>query len=89
MVAEISTHALREEGDFCESVAELLMQISTHALREEGDLCVFRDCAYIQCISTHALREEGDMGNFDGCAFAYCDFYPRPPRGGRPGRRAR
>ena len=37
MVAEISTHALREEGDFCESVAELLMQISTHALREEGD----------------------------------------------------
>ena len=34
-------------------------------------------------ISTHALREEGDGGGrpnvvVDG------DFYPRPPRGGRP-----
>ena len=34
-------------------------------------------------ISTHALREEGDAaagGHSDGIR----DFYPRPPRGGRP-----
>ena len=34
-------------------------------------------------ISIHALREEGDL-----CKFALMkqrtDFYPRPPRGGRP-----
>ena len=37
----------------------------------------------IHRISIHALREEGDL------AHGYihnpqCDFYPRPPRGGRP-----
>ena len=35
-------------------------------------------------ISIHALREEGDArtGSFGGCGI---NFYPRPPRGGRPG----
>ena len=34
-------------------------------------------------ISIHALREEGDVSGFmDGLDFD--DFYPRPPRGGRP-----
>ena len=38
---------------------------------------------YRTAISIHALREEGDE---IGCyCFNYgCDFYPRPPRGGRP-----
>ena len=57
-------------------------QISIHALREEGD----QDCRQLhqrQCISIHALREEGDPaapvpGTRRG------NFYPRPPRGGRP-----
>ena len=36
---EISTHALREEGDFLpRDVHDEFAQISTHALREEGDL---------------------------------------------------
>ena len=35
--AEISTHALREEGDQGEAVADRHHDISTHALREEGD----------------------------------------------------
>ena len=37
-------------------------------------------------ISTHALREEGDVGVGSQCAKSG-NFYPRPPRGGRPERR--
>ena len=36
------------------------------------------------CISIHALREEGDLESAAGSA-GQEDFYPRPPRGGRPG----
>ena len=35
-------------------------------------------------ISIHALREEGDRV-YDGHVRYVCHFYPRPPRGGRPG----
>ena len=56
--------------------------ISIHALREEGD----GECptgAASRVISIHALREEGDVGAL--LTFhAVADFYPRPPRGGRP-----
>ena len=34
-------------------------------------------------ISTHALREEGDWASTSGTS-EWLDFYPRPPRGGRP-----
>ena len=56
--------------------------ISIHALREEGD-CYLMDGRWTTLISIHALREEGDAGlvlmlHFSG------NFYPRPPRGGRP-----
>ena len=34
-------------------------------------------------ISIHALREEGDLAVF-GLRRQGVDFYPRPPRGGRP-----
>ena len=34
-------------------------------------------------ISIHALREEGDADHLM-CAAIFMDFYPRPPRGGRP-----
>ena len=36
-------------------------------------------------ISIHALREEGDLGGKEMNTNVY-DFYPRPPRGGRPER---
>ena len=36
-------------------------------------------------ISIHALREEGDFGRGGGKQ-SMADFYPRPPRGGRPER---
>ena len=35
-------------------------------------------------ISIHALREEGDGGILFRPVMAADDFYPRPPRGGRP-----
>ena len=36
-----------------------------------------------RCISIHALREEGDA-NCPAFLVRSTDFYPRPPRGGRP-----
>ena len=39
--------------------------------------------AYRVTISIHALREEGD-GGFDVTVSLAGNFYPRPPRGGRP-----
>ena len=34
-------------------------------------------------ISIHALREEGDSSLLHCCIYPW-NFYPRPPRGGRP-----
>ena len=78
----ISIHALREEGDWRAQSTASRPRISIHALREEGDgspgWLVLR-----QLISIHALREEGD--NLPAVFKAFSkDFYPRPPRGGRP-----
>ena len=57
-------------------------QISIHALREEGDpaLPVLLRC---HTISIHALREEGDRTRRQMVSGS-SNFYPRPPRGGRP-----
>ena len=59
--------------------------ISIHALREEGDVFLAQRVD-VEAISIHALREEGD---FLPAAFrcTASNFYPRPPRGGRPQRR--
>ena len=56
--------------------------ISIHALREEGDVFLAQRVD-VEAISIHALREEGD---FLPAAFrcTASNFYPRPPRGGRP-----
>ena len=80
--ASISTHALREEGDLDTPFFWQSSRISTHALREEGDRYRAGYCQPIS-ISTHALREEGD-GFLLVEGFLYPNFYPRPPRGGRP-----
>ena len=57
-------------------------EISIHALREEGDIGQGSVCSG-QDISIHALREEGDStsASHEGSGV---NFYPRPPRGGRP-----
>ena len=57
--------------------------ISIHALREEGDLGDVRRLHSCADISIHALREEGDASAATG-EESVEDFYPRPPRGGRP-----
>ena len=59
----ISTHALREEGDYDDGETLWITRISTHALREEGD-CRYIKVSYCHTISTHALREEGDLSLF-------------------------
>ena len=64
---------------------KLTGKISIHALREEGDDSL---CASVmgQLISIHALREEGDRPQ-QFFAAGFQNFYPRPPRGGRPSSR--
>ena len=81
--ADISIHALREEGDPDRAGAALPGHISIHALREEGDPKPAR-MEHRQRISIHALREEGDVHILIAPTFPG-NFYPRPPRGGRPG----
>ena len=57
--------------------------ISIHALREEGDACthpVF-DVAIV-FLSTPSARRATSGDNTQ--SLPICDFYPRPPRGGRP-----
>ena len=61
-----------------------IMQISIHALREEGDRCRRERRGAGREISIHALREEGDPCR-PSRTCRKSDFYPRPPRGGRPG----
>ena len=56
--------------------------ISIHALREEGDQR-HQPCHHAGGISIHALREEGDSSPESSLSRIF-DFYPRPPRGGRP-----
>ena len=56
--------------------------ISIHALREEGDWLYFQ-LQFLIFISIHALREEGDILR-SSIWIALANFYPRPPRGGRP-----
>ena len=83
----ISIHALREEGDDFIHYDIVYMSISIHALREEGD--IFGEATEnALLISIHALREEGD--SLDSGITVECpNFYPRPPRGGRPKGRCR
>ncbi len=78
----ISIHALREEGDLRKRKDWSTRMISIHALREEGDYVILVLCISLK-ISIHALREEGDprLHRRGGLP---CNFYPRPPRGGRP-----
>ena len=79
--AFLSTPSARRATITCR-VHSAHCSISIHALREEGDMLV----AVVVCvveISIHALREEGDRSKTD-CRVSGKNFYPRPPRGGRP-----
>ena len=83
-VNDISIHALREEGDFITATMRTGIGkfLSTPSARRAT---IIQD--YVlegKKISIHALREEGDFLWQEGQAH-WSDFYPRPPRGGRPG----
>ena len=79
----ISIHALREEGDVCSCSHGEPVVISIHALREEGDLHEPPpQAAPSQFLSTPSARRATQMGRKK--ADLPWNFYPRPPRGGRP-----
>ena len=83
-VMEISIHALREEGDDLGSVVSAaIIAISIHALREEGDSFVIeRGKGGLKFLSTPSARRATRYNN--RMPRRAGDFYPRPPRGGRP-----
>ena len=79
----ISIHALREEGDVLITLTRPIRGISIHALREEGD----RERAFLfgfhcQFLSTPSARR-ATISAPSFCGYR-TNFYPRPPRGGRP-----
>ena len=80
----ISIHALREEGDRFQFFQRIRFGafLSTPSARRATHLN-FR-CFCLFPISIHALREEGDYIGTAKSAENW-NFYPRPPRGGRPG----
>ena len=83
----IYIHALREDGDgysFSNTTEEIRF-LSTPSARRATPAHVPSEAE--DSISIHALREEGDLSK-RGLASGMKDFYPRPPRGGRPGQLA-
>ena len=58
------------------------LSISIHVLREEDDTSI-RASACMRYISIHVLREEDDASSVP-VLMKLANFYPRPPRGGRP-----
>ena len=78
----LSTPSARRATSFLVSAA-VCFGISIHALREEGDDHPGLFSRGVD-ISIHALREEGDCPRIFW-HYPAIYFYPRPPRGGRPG----
>ncbi len=80
----ISIHALREEGDGgVAAVFRSFACISIHALREEGD---YNTEAIKLLLKEFLSTPSARRATLHGCLCRYngFDFYPRPPRGGRP-----
>ena len=78
----ISIHALREEGDGSLSFGrdQEKLFLSTPSARRATPAAI--TLAQFIIISIHALREEGDNSRSVRRDIV-CNFYPRPPRGGR------
>ena len=84
VILQISIHALREEGDLgnIRRGAGRLQFLSTPSARRATVEHI--DFGLFSVISIHALREEGDLIPSSFAFASTWDFYPRPPRGGRP-----
>ena len=85
ILAIISIHALRGEGDQTDRAAQLTSSISIHALRGEGDY-IRRICCSQSRISIHALRGEGDNITLAQLCAEY-KFQSTPSVGRATGRR--
>ncbi len=83
LISMISIHALREEGDQKTRIASGPRGrfLSTPSARRAT--AKVKPGVQHGVISIHALREEGDRLKPDYFSTTF-DFYPRPPRGGRP-----
>ena len=82
---KISIHALREEDDFSYKDIAAHLTISIHALREEDDLCCRGgQTEKIKFLSTPSARRT--TLTLSSSSGSCTNFYPRPPRGGRPGK---
>ena len=77
----LSTPSARRATALDHALAGAIQFLSTPSARRATSGCC-RTAAAKQ-ISIHALREEGDF-RLDGVHDNLIDFYPRPPRGGRP-----
>ncbi len=78
----ISIHALREEGDAASSGVKGLLKLFLSTPSARRATPADPGGPGTRSISIHALREEGDAIDH-GIGQRNCDFYPRPPRGGR------
>ena len=80
---KISIHALREEGDGSgQFVLDCVYLFLSTPSARRATIAV-QHILERDAISIHALREEGDGGPRRP-ERVHQDFYPRPPRGGRP-----
>ena len=84
----ISIHALREEGDnrIMSMLESPRLFLSTPSARRATS--AYQASAGSSTISIHALREEGDCRTLIPI-IRFSNFYPRPPRGGRRGPKAK
>ena len=80
----ISIHALREEGDLYIPYYNAAGEISIHALREEGDIGNLLTCFMGERFLSTPSARRATQPDYNKTTAAQ-NFYPRPPRGGRPG----
>ena len=77
----LSTPSARRATEWADKMGIAKQFLSTPSARRAT--LVLHGADVVQAISIHALREEGDIGQSSMSAPSV-DFYPRPPRGGRP-----
>ena len=77
----LSTPSARRATRTLDAIQETIQFLSTPSARRAT--CEVKPMAALEQISIHALREEGDRLPLRREAWQ-ADFYPRPPRGGRP-----
>ena len=81
----ISIHAPREGSDAQGRRRPPARRISIHAPREGSDMDEYRYYVDVTDISIHAPREGSDHSYQQGLRRMWSNFYPRSPRGERPG----